>query len=65
MTHNIFGGIFMENNCKCNSGVCCNVCVCQHNIDGCKCNLSKIQVTKGDGTSLHYCGSYCPKGDKN
>lgn len=55
----------MENNCKCNSGVCCNVCACRHNVDGCKCNLSQIKVTKGDGTSLHYCGSYCPKGDND
>lgn len=49
--------------CNCNSGVCCNVCVCKHNVDGCKCSLNQIKVTKGDGTSKHYCGSYCPNGD--
>ncbi len=47
---------------KCNNGVCCNVCVCKHNIDGCKCGLNQIKVTKGDRTSLHYCESYCPNG---
>lgn len=50
----------MENKCECNNGVCCNVCACKHNVDGCKCNLNQIKITKGDGTSLHYCESYCP-----
>lgn len=49
--------------CNCNSGVCCNVCACKYNKEGCKCTLDKIEVTKGDGTSKHYCGSYCPNGD--
>ena len=49
--------------CNCNSGVCCNVCVCKYNVDGCKCKLDEIKVTKGDGNSKQYCGSYCPNGD--
>ncbi|MBE7075191.1 MAG: DUF1540 domain-containing protein [Clostridiales bacterium] len=48
----------MSKSCKCNSGVCCNVRVCKHNINGCLCELETIEVTKGDGKTLHYCGSY-------
>ena len=51
----------MDKKCKCNEGVCCDVEVCQHNVDGCKCELQQISVTKGCGVGAHFCGSYKDK----
>ena len=39
--------------------VCCNVCSCVHNIDGCTCAKQGIKISKGDENSkAHYCESY-------
>ena len=43
-----------------NKGVCCNVCDCTHNANGCNCSLEKIEVTKQNGEH-HFCKSYCKK----
>ncbi|MBO5884361.1 MAG: DUF1540 domain-containing protein [Clostridia bacterium] len=40
--------------------VCCNVCDCIHNEDGCVCNREEINVTNKNDQH-HYCGSYCKK----
>ncbi|MBQ3494252.1 MAG: hypothetical protein IJA69_02430 [Clostridia bacterium] len=49
----------MKNNC--NKGVCCNVCDCKHNKNGCDCDLEHIEVSMLDGNH-HICKSYCKNG---
>ena len=47
---------------KSNSGVCCDVSECVHNMNGCDCNAKKIKVTKGQTTDAHFCRTYkCEK----
>lgn len=50
---------------KMNKGVCCNVCDCVHNENGCDCNLNKITVSKGTENGHHYCKSYACKNERN
>ena len=50
-------------NCTCNNGVTCNVAECSHNVDCCKCDVAKIEVThECVGTNAvetpHFCKSY-------
>ena len=47
-----------ENN---NEGVCCDVCECIHNIDGCNCEMKTIKVTKGNSNSSHFCKTFSKK----
>ena len=41
-----------------NNGICCDVNVCKHNVNGSQCKLCKIKVTKGDTAKMHYCQSF-------
>ena len=42
--------------------VCCDVCNCVHNIDGCLCKKSLIKITKeADNEQAHFCKSFEPK----
>lgn len=50
----------MENN----KGVCCDVCECVHNIDGCNCEMKTIKVTKGKTEGAHFCRTFCNKDEK-
>ena len=40
-----------------NDNVCCNVCSCKHNLNGCECTLSKIKISDGNG-DMHFCSSF-------
>ncbi|MEG1806429.1 MAG: DUF1540 domain-containing protein [Clostridia bacterium] len=41
------------------SVLCCDVCCCKHNVDGCKCDKSKITITTGKKSdSAHFCDDY-------
>ena len=46
---------------KTNSGVCCDVCECVHNLDGCNCEMDSIKVTKGKENKAHFCKTFCCK----
>lgn len=46
---------------KTNSGVCCDVCDCTHNLDGCNCEMETIKVTGNNNGDSHFCKSYCCK----
>ncbi|MBQ2713031.1 MAG: DUF1540 domain-containing protein [Clostridia bacterium] len=48
----------MNEGCKCNSGVRCNVECCLYNEAGTKCTKDCIVVTKGDTETMHWCGSF-------
>lgn len=48
---------------KYNSGVCCDVADCVHNVNGCDCNKNKIEVSKGASAKHHFCKSYACKDD--
>ena len=43
---------------KTNSGVCCDVCECVHNLDGCNCEMDTIKVTKGKEDKAHFCKTF-------
>lgn len=53
---------------KTNCGVNCNVCDCQYNEKGCKCNKQVIDVSMGDGKDMpngvqkHFCKSFKERG---
>lgn len=65
IAHTKFGGN-MKN--KTNCGVNCNVCDCQYNEKGCKCNKQVIDVSMGDGKDMpngvqkHFCKSFKERG---
>ena len=46
---------------KTNSGVCCDVCECVHNLDGCNCEMDTIKVTIGKENKAHFCKTFCCK----
>lgn len=50
-----------ENINNTNDGICCDVCECVHNINGCNCNAKTIKVTKGETNSAHFCKTYANK----
>lgn len=41
-----------------NSSICCDVCECVHNVDGCNCDMDTIKVTKGQTDHAHFCKTY-------
>ena len=42
-----------------NVKLCCEVCACRHNLDGCKCEKEGIKITTGsESNSAHYCADY-------
>lgn len=44
------------------SVLCCDVCACKFNAEGCKCEKEKITITTGmKSDSAHYCGDYQEK----
>lgn len=39
--------------------VCCNVCCCVHNVDGCLCNKKAIEISQdGQMENAHFCKSF-------
>ncbi|MGN0748670.1 MAG: DUF1540 domain-containing protein [Christensenellales bacterium] len=50
---------------KTNKGVCCDVCDCVHNLDGCNCEMDTIKVTKGKTDEAHFCKTYICKDSCN
>ncbi len=48
----------MEDNFNNNEGVCCDVCDCVYNQDGCNCKMKTIKVTKGNNNNAHFCKSF-------
>lgn len=44
---------------KLKTDVCCDVCACVHNVDGCLCDRDAIKITKDDvNTIAHFCKSF-------
>ena len=44
------------------SKLCCEVCVCQHNVNGCECSRENLKITTGnESDSAHYCADYQEK----
>lgn len=44
-----------------NNSICCDVCDCVHNLDGCNCCAKTIKVTTGKTENAHFCKTYCCK----
>lgn len=45
---------------KCNCGVKCNVTCCEHNIEGCNCDLKEVLIEVGN-EQMSCCGSFKEK----
>ena len=43
---------------KLKTDVCCDVCDCVHNIEGCLCDKDAIKITKQGTKEAHFCKSY-------
>ena len=52
----------MKEPTKLKTDVCCDVCSCVHNIEGCLCDKDAIKITKeANNSQAHFCKSYEPK----
>ncbi len=49
----------MKEPTKLKTDVCCDVCACVHNIEGCLCDKDAIKITKDTNDSnAHFCKSF-------
>ncbi|MBQ9792650.1 MAG: DUF1540 domain-containing protein [Clostridia bacterium] len=49
----------MKDKSKLETNVCCNVCDCCYNVNGCMCNRDDIQITgEMSNEQSHFCKSF-------
>ncbi len=49
----------MKEPTKLKTDVCCDVCACVHNIEGCLCDKDAIKITKdAQNSNAHFCKSF-------
>ena len=57
----------MMESAKLKTDVCCDVCACVHNVEGCLCSKEAIKITKEkNDKTAHFCKSFeCKKNNDN